>query len=498
MGDPTDTELAGLNTIDETAAFTQLDGAENDVRTSRGSFLQLLGFNAGARMAALGMISEADVDAALAAWKIATVLDADGRVTSRRDPTMADLGKAKLIARICRQKIGIGVSTTGVSTTVVASSVAARKIKLSQVLSQVDDTEIDVLTEPQLVGMYARYEHLFGKGQRPHPSREPSVEQLTAIHGLIRSDQNPYVDFAIFGPFATRLKKRLKFQGLTLSKDGELIQTELHGPQNFATWKASFEVYYNALIMVDAVDLGSVLDYLSRIERFHDRFGEKAWALLYQADVRARLEELPRVKMQLAREHADAGATGSTTPFDPSRPWNYAFKMLSERDKFWNSEFSEPALVVLANRQFLPQVLSDDAPTGKSVHDQLPRLQAPSSQAPGGLPEDKPPRPRNQARSGRYHETKDGLYTLNRTGYKLCEQFQKGECNESIYGSWCPKHRDLAHQCVRCLGTHPLNKCPYTEMPEVNHINKSSSSGKGKGKGKGKAKKPGSGSRAPY
>ena len=151
MGDPTDTELAGLNTIDETAAFTQLDGAENDVRTSRGSFLQLLGFNAGARMAALGMISEADVDAALAAWKIATVLDADGRVTSRRDPTMAELGKAKLIARICRQKIGLGVSTTGVSTTVVASSVAARKIKLSQVLSQVDDTEINVLTEPQLV-----------------------------------------------------------------------------------------------------------------------------------------------------------------------------------------------------------------------------------------------------------------------------------------------------------------------------------------------------------
>ena len=107
----------------------------------------------------------------------------------------------------------------------------------------------------------ARYEHLFGKDQRPHPSREPSVEQLTAIHGLIRSDQNPYVDFAIFGPFATRLKKRLKFQGLILSKDGERIQTELHGPQNFATWKASFEVYYNALIMVDAVDLGSVLDY---------------------------------------------------------------------------------------------------------------------------------------------------------------------------------------------------------------------------------------------
>ena len=282
-----------------------------------------------------------------------------------------------------------------------------------------------------------------------------------------------------------------------MSKDGELIQTELHGPQNFATWKASFEVYYNALIMADAVDLGSVLDYLSRIERFHDRFGEKAWALLYQADVRARLEELPRVKMQLAREHADAGAAGLTTPFEPSRPWNYAFKMLSERDKFWNSEFSEPALVVLANKQFLPQVLSDDAPTGKSVHDQLPRLQAPSSQAPGGLPEDKPPRPRNQARSGRYHETKDGLYILNRTGYKLCEQFQKGECNESVYGSWCPKHRDMAHQCTRCLGTHPVNKCPYTEMPEVNHINKSGSSGKGKGKGKGKAKK-GSGSRAPY
>lgn len=127
-------------------------------------------------------------------------------------------------SRVCQLKIGLSGATTAPATAapVASSSVSARRVRLSHVLSQVDDTEVDILSESQLLVMYARYETLFGQGQRPHPSREPSIEQITAVHGLLQADQNPYVDLAIFGPFATRMKKRLKFQGLTLSRKASL------------------------------------------------------------------------------------------------------------------------------------------------------------------------------------------------------------------------------------------------------------------------------------
>lgn len=168
-------------------------------------------------------------------WQIAVALDSNsGAVTSRRAPSLGELGKAKLMARICRLMIGVNTGhSPGTPHPTAASSVAARKVKLSQILSQIDDTEVEVLDEKMLLVMYARYEQLYGKGQRPHPSREPSVEQLTAIHGLITSGQNPYVDFAIFGPYATRLKKKLKFQGLTLFKGGRARSDRTIWPTQF-------------------------------------------------------------------------------------------------------------------------------------------------------------------------------------------------------------------------------------------------------------------------
>lgn len=304
MGDPTSAQVETFTTIGDIATFVEITGTDADRTTVLGSLLTHMGYQAKDRPATLGVITEADADAALGRWQIAVALDSNsGAVTSRRAPSLGELGKAKLMARICRLMIGGNTGhSPGTPHPTAASSVAARKVKLSQILSQIDDTEVEVLDEKMLLVMYARYEQLYGKGQRPHPSREPSVEQLTAIHGLITSGQNPYVDFAIFGPYATRLKKKLKFQGLTLSKEGELVQTELYGPHNFGTWKASFEVYSNTLIMTDTVDLGAKLAYQNRVERLFERYGEKSWGLLYQADVRARLEEIPRIKLELSEK----------------------------------------------------------------------------------------------------------------------------------------------------------------------------------------------------
>lgn len=54
--------------------------------------------------------------------------------------------------------------------------------------------------------------------------------------------------------------------------------------------------------MTDTVDLGAKLAYQNRVERLFERYGEKSWGLLYQADVGARLEEIPRIKLELSEK----------------------------------------------------------------------------------------------------------------------------------------------------------------------------------------------------
>ena len=293
-----------------------------------GSLFSALGLEPNTLPAVIGVVSEADFDTGtrIRTWQIVTALDGDGNPTARRAPTLAEQGKARFFVRICRLKIGVDHSH---------ASTTSRKIKLSQVLSQVDDTEVDVISEADIVTMYGRCEVLFGKGQRPPNNRDPSAEQLAAVKSLLDTNQVPYTDFAVWGPFGSRIRKKLKYQGLTMNKE----ETELFGPPNLQIWKASYQVFSNCMIMWDGADLGPLIQYQERIERQHDRYGERTWALLYQADVRCRLEEWPPVRMELKRVHTNATAAGGTTAYDVNRPWNEALRQIAERDRFWTDGF---------------------------------------------------------------------------------------------------------------------------------------------------------------
>ena len=81
-----------------------------------------------------------------------------------------------------------------------------------------------MISEADIITMYGRYEVLFGKGQRPPNNRDPSAEQLAAVKSLLDTHQVPYTDFAVWGPFGSRIRKKLKFQGLTMNKEGDLVQ----------------------------------------------------------------------------------------------------------------------------------------------------------------------------------------------------------------------------------------------------------------------------------
>lgn len=178
--------------------------------------------------ALLGTYSEQEFNTLIQEWRIATTVnDATGTVTVQRAPTAIKVGAARLLGRVCRLRLGAN-SAPAAST---ASSVAGRKVNLNQVLSQVDESEVELLNEAEVLAMYARYETLLGKGQRPATSREPTLEQLAALKSLISSHQVPCCD-AIYGPHWTLIKRKLKFSGLVLNKIGELVRSELFGPSS--------------------------------------------------------------------------------------------------------------------------------------------------------------------------------------------------------------------------------------------------------------------------
>ena len=93
-------------------------------------------------------------------------------------------------------------------------------------------------------------------------------------------------------------------------------------------------------------------------------------------------------------------------------------------------------------------------------------------------------RPRNTNRTGRHHSFQDGRYTSNRTGYPLCAAYNDGRCETTAQGGWCPSAWDTVHQCSRCLGQHPVTKCPHESMPQPNFLKNQKGRGKGRGIGK--------------
>eukprot|EP00435_Cladocopium_sp_Y103_P069516 s60_g33.t1 len=240
--------------------------------------------------------------------------------------------------------------------------------------------------------------------------------------------------------------------------------------------------------MLDALDLGSIHAYKTKIEQMHLRYGEnKIWSLLYQADTRARFEHWARTKLRLTHEHTEATAAGKTTPFDSDRPWNYSLMAIAGDDRFWSHEFVEPALIVLSHGKSTSSLTSDDAKVQAAKGDSQPFSQLRQKQeSPGG--DQSAAARRTSSRTGRVHDFVDGKYRSNRTGHPLCQGFQTGACKTTTNGSWCAADPTRAHQCARCLSSqHGEHECGHKESPQVNFLSGRNHRGRG-GRGRGKGR----------
>ena len=438
--EPSAAECQAMTTLRDVATWAGLK-----IETSE-CFTKLTGLDLSDHFRVLAVIDEQEYIDLL---KQAKVKPTTG---SERPPTLKEYGQLRLVSHVSRHLCGLSSlqsqsssaatsSATASTSSTTTSTVAKRKIKASQVLSQLEDEEIIVEDEKIMIEGYLRYEVLFGAGNRPKPEHDVTLEQLSAVKHLRDSGVNPYLDFAIWGPYSNRIIKRIKLSGVSFSPDGTLRQIEMSGPATAETWSASYKIMETAFLMLDMVDLGKLNLYREKILGYATRYGQNMWHLIYQGDVRCRSELFQRLKVAAAQEHAKAVAAGLPHDYKPDRPWNFVLQRALEAAHFWKEEIEDPALIILTKTASMPSMIQSDILIGNEKQ----QIKNPLAV---------------YVQETRVHEVNEkNEYVKNRKGRKLCVEYNKGNCDKAK----C--HH--VHSCSRCLGPHAMNKCPHTERPET-------------------------------
>ena len=172
--------------------------------------------------------------------------------------------------------------------------------------------------------------------------------------------------------------------------------------------------------------------------------------------------------------------------FDTEKPWDSSWRAGMQDAAFWKREFEEPALLVITKSRSSGGLVEGDAPLAGGS------LSAASASEGHHEPPPSAPKRNREARVEKAtkttHKVTDGAFTHNRANYKICPDFQSGQCTEVDRSGWCIKHAWSVHQCTKCLSDrhgafHP-NECGKTPGEPRGAGRK----GKGKGK-KGKRKR---------
>jgi len=320
------------------------------------------------------------------------------------------------------------------------------------------------------------------------PDRECTIEQLSALAAILQNGDVIHVDFAVWGPFQGRTKKRRTFSGYTVGADGQLHLSEHKGPESHAEWESCYEIFKTACIMLKACKRETMDRHQQKIKKLYSAYGAQCWALLYQADTRTRLKQFERIlRRGQGLRQASLANGGAKTDFNP----------------WWTDEFERPALLIRAHVDRVGQHLESGTGMGSSSSGGA-ALVAPRQ------PRDQPPPDKfgsqDRSRSGqltrsfrRKHNVQGDKHTSNWLGVELCRHFNKGVCVSTVLGEsgapLCGRNPHLAHQCELCLGRHAAN--PNGGKPcNIGSTTASTSPGGFQRKEKGKGGKGGKGGKA--
>lgn len=236
--------------------------------------------------------------------------------------------------------------------------------------------------------------------------------------------------------------------------------------------------------MLDQISPSRLDNYEKLVRKYHERYGRQCWPVIYQADVRARLEQVERLRRRGMEAKDAATRAGAHHDFDNNKPWEWVWDALTQDAAFWHREVEEPCILLLARTASLSQLVGEDAaveadgskPAAKSTAASPANNDKRSVPAPPPVASFKRQRGPDQ-REHRLGE--DGLFTHNRRGVELCKMFQSGECVECDKRGFCSRNPQRRHQCAKCLSEfHGASRCP-TDAPRAPRPNHG---GKGRGK----------------
>jgi len=102
---------------------------------------------------------------------------------------------------------GPPVAPTGAPTGV--SGRPSRRIKLSAILDQTSEAELQHLPLDRLNQMFLHFSRTYGG--LPAQDHEPTSDQLSALAQVVGYGCPPYADFSLFGPFGNCMLRRIMF-----------------------------------------------------------------------------------------------------------------------------------------------------------------------------------------------------------------------------------------------------------------------------------------------
>ena len=440
--EPTKDELAAISTIDEAYDWA---GVPPDVRDSLAKVM-----GTPQKIRDIAFINRATWDSLSVKVKGSGPAPQGGGDPPERDLTAVEVGRLEMFRKVCLLRLGGTPDGPGdaVPTPKVApsgpilgpGSSPSRKLKLSAVVDQTLDAEVQMLKVTEVQDLFERYKQKFG--DNPLPEAEPTADQLSAVKQILDSGAPPYIDYGVYGPNGLRLLRKQTFASYSMGSDGTWQKKELPGPPDLDSWRKVHRVVRTTFLLLEAISAERLDGYSEFIGSLAARFGPTCWDIIYTADVHMRSEQFERIRRRL-QEKPDHGYTESS-------PWNAVYAQAIREDSFWSQEVITPCTLRLAQSKTVPGTSSSAAPAPPKREN-----------TEGG----KAPKKKRKVAATDDQSKFDGkIYTHNKRGVEVCMAWNSSKCGSSNKPqSKCENSR--SHQCNQCLGPHQGKDCTKPKWP---------------------------------
>ena len=470
--DPTPDELSQIATFDHALDWVGLSQA------TRGALVAALGGGT-IRLRDIVYVPVATWNTITAGLRIPGVGD-----LPERDPSPIEQGQLVSVRRVARLRLGLramdalavvpaapvglpagalagaGILAVPGSQAAPAAVSAEPALKLSLVIDPALESALVRMPPADIRTLYTRY--VATRGGEPTEDIEPTIEQISAMAQVVAADLPPYADFSLFGPHGRRLLSKLTYQAWSFQPNGTWQRRELPGPPTFELWWSSFRVLRVVYLLLEIVDAETIDSYGELVRTFTQTYGDNAWFIVYNADVRMRAEQWERLRRKAERTHEEASAAGLQSLYDPAKPWKSVVRAALEDRNWWDENLHRPAILFLTRVRSAADAIDD-----RTAQPAL-EVSGPSPAHAGRRPPPQPQaqefrlRSRSRVRKERAPRQRGGdagaggpPYTTTRRGHKICQAFQAGTCPKTSQSC-----SDL-HICAWCrLAGHTPDACP--------------------------------------